>query len=65
MYWDLAGSYQISDSFELFAGISNVTDEQPPLIGFRAGGDSNTQAQLYDTVGRRYFIGARMSLGGR
>lgn len=65
IYWDLAGRYRFSDSLEVFAGISNVTDKQPPLIGFRAGGDSNTQAQLYDTMGRRYFIGARMSLGSR
>ena len=64
-YWDLAGTYQITDRIQVFGGISNVLDEQPPLIGFRAGGDSNTQAQLYDTVGRRYFIGTRISLGSR
>ncbi|MBT8099675.1 MAG: TonB-dependent receptor [Gammaproteobacteria bacterium] len=64
-YWDLNGTYQINDRVQLFAGVSNVLDEQPPLIGFRAGGDSNTQAQLYDTIGRRYFLGARVSLGSR
>ena len=64
-YWDLSGTYQVNERIELFAGISNVLDEAPPLIGFRAGGDSNTQAQLYDTVGRRYFIGTRVSLGAR
>lgn len=64
-YWDLAGSYTVNETIELFAGVSNVLDEQPPLIGFRAGGDSNTQAQLYDTVGRRYFIGTTVRFGGR
>ena len=65
VYWDLAGTYQVNERIQVFAGISNLLDEQPPLIGFRAGGDSNTQAQLYDTVGRRYFLGARVSLGSR
>ena len=64
-YWDVAGGYRFNDTIEVFAGVSNVLDEQPPLIGFRAGGDSNTQAQLYDTVGRRYFIGTTVSFGNR
>ena len=32
---------------------------------FWAGGDSNTQAQLYDAVGRRFFIGTTVRLGVR
>ena len=36
---------------------------QPGYEG--AGGDSNNQAQLYDTVGRRYFIGTTVRLGAR
>ena len=63
VYWDLAGNYTFNDTIQIFAGVNNVLDEQPPLIGFRAGGDSNTQAQLYDTVGRRYFIGTTVSFG--
>ena len=31
----------------------------------QSGGDSNTQAQLYDTVGRRYYIGTTVGFGGR
>ena len=62
-YWDLAGSYTFNDYIKVFAGVNNVLDEDPPLIGFRAGGDSNTQAQLYDTVGRRYFIGTTIGFG--
>jgi outer membrane receptor protein involved in Fe transport len=64
-YWDIAGGYRFNETIELFAGVNNILDEQPPLIGFRAGGDSNTQAQLYDTVGRRYFIGTTVSFGQR
>lgn len=64
-YWDISGSYDFNDYIEVFAGVQNVLDEPPPLIGFRAGGDSNTQAQLYDTVGRRYFIGTTVRFAGR
>ena len=64
-YWDIAGTYRFNDYIEIFAGVKNITDEQPPLIGFRAGGDSNTQAQLYDTVGRRYFVGTTVGFGRR
>ena len=64
-YWDISGSYTFMGYVEVFAGVSNVLDRQPPVLGFRAGGDSNTQAQLYDTVGRRYFIGTTVKLGAR
>lgn len=56
-YWDLNGVYTIDDRIELFAGITNVADEQPPVLGFRAGGDSNTNIPLFDPLGRRYFGG--------
>ena len=65
MYWDVAGRFGLNEMFEVFAGVSNVLDEPAPLLGYRAGGDSNTQAQLYDTVGRRYFMGATVSFGGK
>lgn len=65
VYWDISGSYDFNDYFEIFLGVNNILDEAPPLIGFRAGGDSNTQAQLYDTVGRRYFIGTTVRFSGR
>ena len=60
-YVDLTGDYQVTDNVQLFAGVNNVFDKQPPVIGFRAGGDSNTQMQLYDVLGRRFFVGAKLS----
>ena len=56
-YFDLNGVYELSERVELFAGITNLADEQPPIIGFRAGGDSNTNIPLFDPLGRRYFGG--------
>ncbi|MDJ0939816.1 MAG: TonB-dependent receptor [Woeseiaceae bacterium] len=60
-YVDLNASYTINDRFQVFAGITNLTDNQPPAIGFRAGGDSNTNIPLYDPLGRRFFVGATVS----
>ena len=62
-YWDLGANWFINERFEVFAGVNNLLDEKAPLLGFRAGGDANTQVSLYDTVGRRYFIGTTVSFG--
>ena len=56
-YWDLDGRYRFTEKVEAFLGIQNVADEQPPVIGFRAGGDSNTNIPLFDPLGRSYFGG--------
>ncbi|MDH4047954.1 MAG: TonB-dependent receptor [Gammaproteobacteria bacterium] len=56
-YWDLDGRYRFSEKIEAFIGVTNVTDKQPPVIGFRAGGDSNTNIPLFDPLGRRFFGG--------
>ena len=56
-YWDISGRVEITKWLSLFGGINNVLDNQPPVMGFAAGGDSNTNPQLYDVIGRQYFIG--------
>lgn len=60
VYVDLIGAVRPTEGVELFAGINNLLDNGPPVIGFRAGGDSNTNPQLYDVVGRRFFVGAAL-----
>jgi outer membrane receptor protein involved in Fe transport len=59
-YMDLSASYLFGDRLEIFGGINNVTDNQPPVVGFFSGGDPNVDPSTYDVIGRRYFIGARM-----
>lgn len=56
-YFDLNASVDIADKFTLFGGIQNLFDKQPPLInsGFTA---TNTDETFYDTLGRRFFMGA-------
>jgi outer membrane receptor protein involved in Fe transport len=57
IYWDLSVRAKILEHVELFGGVNNVTDNQPPIMGFAAGGDTNTNPQLYDVLGRQYFAG--------
>jgi outer membrane receptor protein involved in Fe transport len=58
-YLDLSGTVRIGERLELFGGVDNATDEQPPLMGFSFAGDPNTDPSFYDVIGRRYFLGAR------
>jgi outer membrane receptor protein involved in Fe transport len=57
-YWDISVRGKVYKGLELFAGINNLLDNQPPVMGFAAGGDSNTNPQLYDVIGRQFFLGA-------
>lgn len=59
-YWDISARMKVFKNFELFGGINNLLDNQPPIMGFAAGGDSNTNPQLYDVIGRQYFAGVNV-----
>lgn len=55
-YFDIAAAYRWQD-LTFRAGINNVLDKDPPLVG--AGsignhvfGENNTYPQIYDTLGR-------------
>lgn len=54
-YFDLSGSYVINDNFRVAAGINNLADEQPPLLGSN-GEQANTFPAVYDVFGRTYFV---------
>ena len=58
-YVDLATTVALGEKLELFGGIDNAFDEQPPLLTSSWGGDANTDVTLYDVIGRRYFVGLR------
>jgi outer membrane receptor protein involved in Fe transport len=59
-YVDLTVSWQVTDWFELTVGTNNLFDNEPPVLGFTGGGDSNTNIPLYDPLGRRYFMTGAM-----
>ena len=61
-YLDLNADYAINDRFTVYAGIDNLTNEKPPVLGFSLAGDANVDISLYDVLGRRYFAGLRFRL---
>jgi outer membrane receptor protein involved in Fe transport len=61
MVWALNGSYDLSlqdVDMQVFGSIQNLFDRNPPLLGNGIGG---TNPVFYDTVGRSYRIGVRLS----
>jgi iron complex outermembrane recepter protein len=58
-YVDFAGTFRFGEKFELYGGIDNAFNEEPPLLTSSWGGDANTDVTMYDVVGRRYFMGLR------
>lgn len=58
-YFDLSTNIELG-KFDLFGGIDNLFDNQPPILGTALSGDANTDPSLYDVIGRRFFIGARV-----
>jgi outer membrane receptor protein involved in Fe transport len=59
-YFDLSGTYYLTDNYRVTAGIDNLLDEKPPVIG---GNDeqANTWPATYDVFGRTYFVSFRAS----
>lgn len=65
-YTDLQGRYNFGDRLEVYAGIDNVMDQEPPRNPFVFSGtgrlDTPSQigAALYDVYGRFFYMGASM-----
>jgi iron complex outermembrane receptor protein len=65
--YDLFAGYQINDRISLRGGIDNLLDEEPRIIGANpVGAQANnnggvTNAQYYDILGRRAYVGVKMS----
>ena len=63
-YFDLTSRFNVTDHFELTLSAFNIFDKQPPLVGGQAGTTSansgNTFPSVYDVLGRRYSVTARV-----
>lgn len=60
-FFDLTGAYDFNDNWTLRAGISNLFDRDPPIVGNDYGGTAensgNTYPATYPSIGRGYFLG--------
>lgn len=59
-YWDLMGSYQLTSTLTLRAGVNNLFDKKPEL--YSPNVQANTDPSLYDVLGRRYFFGLNWTM---
>ena len=63
-YFDLTVSANVTDTFSLNTGVSNLFDEQPPLLASAQSGGSgeqtNTFPSTYDVLGRSFFVSGRV-----
>ncbi|HUF72848.1 MAG TPA: TonB-dependent receptor [Gammaproteobacteria bacterium] len=63
--FNFRGGFAIADNYDLRFGIDNLFDTDPELTASNpAGGDTNTDVtmpSLYDVLGRRYYVGLRVS----
>ncbi|UAK26101.1 TonB-dependent receptor domain-containing protein [Sphingomonas nostoxanthinifaciens] len=55
-YFDLSTAIDITRSLQLTAGVNNIADRDPPIVGSAAPSD-NTFAATYDIGGRTFFFG--------
>jgi iron complex outermembrane receptor protein len=58
-YLDLSFTWDIGDKAELFAGINNLLDTDPPII-VGQGGYGNTFPATYDYAGMTVFVGVNL-----
>jgi len=57
-YIDLAGSYNLTEKWNVTVGVNNLLDKDPPVTSQTAGfSNGNTYPQTYDAQGRYLFIG--------
>lgn len=59
VYAALNANYNLTDKVELYGGVNNVFDAQPTPLGFNLAGDANVDPDIYDLIGRRFFVGMR------
>jgi iron complex outermembrane recepter protein len=59
-YLDLSATFDIGEKAEVYAGVNNVLDQDPPIVaGF--GGYGNTFPATYDYAGMTVFMGVNVS----
>ncbi|PHZ85569.1 hypothetical protein CRD36_02420 [Paremcibacter congregatus] len=64
LYNDLQVRYTIDDegNYEVYAGIDNIFDKEPPFLGQGVNGDvtgTNTAADIYDAIRRYAYVGVK------
>lgn len=59
-YFDVSVGYDITDQIRGRVGVGNVFDKLPPMLA--SHGQANTEPQIYDVFGRRFFLSLSVAL---
>lgn len=59
-YFDLTGSVAVTDNFQLTAGVNNLFNKTPTVLG-TAQEQGNNVPGFYDPLGRDFFVSARLN----
>jgi outer membrane receptor protein involved in Fe transport len=61
--FSLFGRYELTEAFELRAGVDNLFNARPEIVGATPlSSNSGTTNQIYDTMGRSYYLGLRLRM---
>jgi iron complex outermembrane receptor protein len=55
-YLDISFTADVMDNIQLYGGVNNVLDNDPPIVG-SAQIRANTYPATYDVLGQEYFVG--------
>lgn len=58
-YFDISGAWDVNDNLTFTAGIDNLLDTEPPILGDNQE-QANTFPATYDVFGRTLFLNARV-----
>ncbi|HWJ70473.1 MAG TPA: TonB-dependent receptor [Sphingobium sp.] len=59
--FDLFGRFVVNDVIELRAGVDNLFNAQPEIVGATpTNANSGSTLSVYDTIGRAYYLGAKI-----
>lgn len=58
--YDLSFAFDVTDNFSLAAGVNNLLDKKPQLIGDNQE-QANTYPSTYDVLGRDYFVSVKLT----
>ena len=62
-YFNVGGTFNLNDNWQLFGRIDNVTNVDPPAIPSAAPNTAmGVNPALYDTIGRLYRLGVRVNM---
>lgn len=59
-YFDLTGTWDISDMVQLSGGVLNMLDNSPPELGDCCSEQANTWPATYRTLGRQFYMGGKL-----